>query len=68
VNKRLHQLPRAPHNQRPKKPSPAKKVPSWSRAIEREIDRLLNAQQTPDQDGLRCSPNRGMISTKLQGR
>jgi len=64
LKQRLRQQPRPPHNQRPKKQPTAKKSGSWSKAFEHELARLLSSPQ----DGLRCSPNRGMISTKLHGR
>ena len=64
IQRRLRHIPRPPHNPRPKKPGEPKRGPSLSKAIAREL-----AQIVPEsQDGLRCSPNRGMISTKLQGR
>lgn len=64
IKRRLGHLPRLPHKPKPKKPNAAKRPASPHDRTERELLDALDHTQ----DGLRCSSNRGMISTKLQGR
>ena len=64
IKRRLSHLPRLPHKPVRKKIAAPKRGPSFQSMMERELTGLLE----PVQDGLRCSSNRGMISTKLQGR
>ncbi len=69
IKRRLSHLPRLPHKPKPKKTTATKRTPSLQKHIERELaeGELFNALDGVH-DGLRCSSNRGMISTKLQGR
>ena len=64
TQRRLGHLPRLPHKPKPKRPVATKRARSLGEAADRELMDLLDAIQ----DGKRCSSNRGMISTKLQGR
>lgn len=64
IKRRLGHLPRLPHKPKPKKATAPKRTPSLTERVERELLEALNGAQ----DDLRCSSNRGMISTKLQGR
>ena len=64
IKRRLSHLPRLPHKPVRKKIAALKRGPSLQSMKERELTGLLETAQ----DGLRCSSNRGMISTKLQGR
>jgi hypothetical protein len=64
IKRRLSHLPRLPHKPKPKKATAAKRNLSLHDLAERELIEALDGAH----DGLRCSSNRGMISTKLQGR
>lgn len=64
IKRRLGHLPRLPHKPKPKKSSGSKRSASLQDRVERELLEALDSTH----DGLRCSFNRGMISTKLHGR
>jgi hypothetical protein len=62
--RRLKHMPQLPHKPTVKKVAIKKRSLGLVEALEREIERLA----LDDHAGRRCSSNRGMISTKLQGR
>ena len=64
IKRRLSHLPRLPHKPKPKRTTAAKRTLSLQERAERELMEALDGAQ----EGLRCSSNRGMISTKLHGR